>query len=181
MPAALSITIDSGLVAAAPVITPAGRIFPDFVKVKVSCRTAQATIGYTTDGTEPTRSSPVYQTALMLTQSTMLKVKAFSDGYAASATVTANFTITTPAIFTASPLPAGRVGIGYRQQLQVSGGQRPYKFTLMAGALPLGLKLASTGLITGKPTVSGLAAFTVQVSDVKGGIAHQPVTLTIAD
>ena len=179
--AVLHLTTRTGPPVAVPTITPASGIFPDFVKVTLRCRTAPVTIGYTLDGTEPTRSSPVYQTALMLTESTILKVKAFSDGYAASATVTANFTITTPAISTASPLPAGRVGIGYRQQLQVSGGQRPYKLTLMAGALPVGLKLSRTGLITGKPTVSGLAAVTVQVSDAKGGTAHQTVTLTITD
>jgi len=93
----------------------------------------------------------------------------------------ASFTITTPAISTTSPLPAGRVGIGYSQQLQVSGGQRPYKWALRAGALPVGLKLSSTGVITGKPTVAGLAAFTVQVSDAKGGTAQQTVTVTITD
>ena len=180
-PAALSITIDSGLVVAAPVITPAGGIFPDFVKVTLSCRTAQATIGYTTDGTEPTRNSPVYHAALTLTNSLTLKARAFKAGFGDSATTTASFTLTPPVITTASPLPAGRVGIGYSQQLQVSGGQRPYKWGRIAGALPVGLKLSSTGVITGKPTVAGLAAFTVQVRDAKGGTAQQTVTLAITD
>ena len=179
--AALHLMTRTGSPVAAPTITPASGIFPDFVKVTLRCRTTPATIGYTLDGTEPTRSSPVYQAALMLTNSTMLKVKAFNDYDAGSATVAANFTITTPAISTASPLPAGRVGIGYSQQLQVSGGQRPYKLTLIAGALPVGLKISSTGVISGKPTVAGLAVFTVQVSDSKGGTAQQPVTLTITD
>ena len=179
--AALCLSIRTGAPVAAPTIMPASGIFPDFVKITLRCRTAPATIGYTLDGTEPTRSSPVYQTALVLTNSTMLKVKAFNDGDADSAIVAASFTITTPAISTTSPLPAGRVGIGYSQQLQVSGGQRPYKWALMAGALPVGLKLSSTGVITGKPTVAGLATFTVQVSDAKGGTAQQTVTLAITD
>jgi hypothetical protein len=55
--------------------------------------------------------------------------------------------------------------VPYSQQLSAAGGAAPYTWSLTAGALPPGLTLSSTGLISGTPTASGSFSFTVTVRD----------------
>jgi len=62
-------------------------------------------------------------------------------------------------------LPDGRVGTAYSQQLQASSGTKPYSWSLTAGALPAGLNISASGLISGTPTTVGTSSFTVEVID----------------
>ena len=48
--------------------------------VTMSCATAGATIRYTTDGTNPTSTSPVYSSAISITESKKFIAQAFKDG-----------------------------------------------------------------------------------------------------
>ena len=177
--AALSLTINNGLTVATPRITPTGGTVADYVKVTLSCSTAKATIGYTTDGTEPTPNSPSYRTALTLTNSMTLKVKAFKNGSADSGTTSASYIITTPAILTAATLPTGVINQAYRASLQAASGAKPYRWSVVSGNLPTGLKLSSAGILTGKPTIAGPATFTVKVTDAKKGAAQQVCTVQV--
>lgn len=62
--------------------------------------------------------------------------------------------------------PSGTVGFGYSLTLAATGGQAPYTWSVIAGALPASLSLnASTGLVSGVPTASGTSNFTVQAAD----------------
>lgn len=87
---------------------------------------------------------------------------------------TRNYTLNvSAAILSLSPatLPAPSVGVAYSQTLTTSGGIAPYTYTLIAGALPAGLSLnAATGVISGTPTTSGNAAFTIRVTDSSSGM-----------
>jgi hypothetical protein len=67
------------------------------------------------------------------------------------------------AITTASPLPTGAVGVAYATALSATGGTGTYAWSLTAGALPAGLSLAATGVLSGIPTGGGVSSFTVQV------------------
>ncbi|MCM3887100.1 putative Ig domain-containing protein [Frankia sp. R82] len=79
------------------------------------------------------------------------------------------------------PPPAGEVGVGYSDQLTVSGGTSPFVWSVSAGALPAGLTLnAATGLLSGTPTAAGTASFTVRVVDTLGLSATRAVSLVIA-
>jgi len=147
--------------------------------VTLSCPTAKATISYTTDGTEPTTNSSMYRTALTLTNSAMLKAKAFKDGSAASLTASASYTITTPVITTAPALPDCVLNQPYRTILHATTGATPYRWSVVSGSLPTGLKLSSAGVISGKATAAGPATVTVQVSDAKKGTATQVFTLQV--
>jgi hypothetical protein len=69
------------------------------------------------------------------------------------------------AISTSSPLAAGTAGQAYSAQIQASGGQSPVTFSVVSGALPPGLTLGPTGLISGIPTAAGSYSFTARVQD----------------
>ena len=60
----------------------------------LSCATAGATIRYTTNGSEPSSSSPVYSSAIPVSSMTTIKAKAFMGSMTASAVATATYTIT---------------------------------------------------------------------------------------
>jgi Putative Ig domain/Pectate lyase superfamily protein len=62
-------------------------------------------------------------------------------------------------------LPQGVVGTAYSVTLGATGGSAPYRWSIIAGALPAGLSLSSSGTISGIPSGSGTAKFTVQVQD----------------
>jgi large repetitive protein len=91
-------------------------------------------------------------------------------------TVTGNSVVS---ITTTSPLPAGSVGTLYSQTLTASGGVTPYTWTLVSGALPAGLSLTTTGVLSGTPTSTGTLLFSVNVSDANGSGRSQQFSLTI--
>jgi len=70
-----------------------------------------------------------------------------------------------------APFPADGVnGTAYSQQVTASGGVGTLGFTISAGALPAGLIMNSSGLISGTPSGSNVTAnFTVTVSDQSTG------------
>ena len=71
---------------------------------------------------------------------------------------TVNLTLTiAPAtlVITTTSLPDGQINVAYSTTLAATGGTTPYTWSLTSGTLPSGLSLnASTGAITGTPTVS---------------------------
>jgi hypothetical protein len=55
----------------------------------------------------------------------------------------------------------------------------PHPFALVRGALPGGLALSTTGLLSGTPTQSGTFAFTASATDANLVIAHHDFTLVV--
>jgi hypothetical protein len=84
-----------------------------------------------------------------------------------------------PIITTAPVLPQGQTGSSYYTALQAAGGTPPYTWSIITGGLPTGLNLATTGIISGTPTISGTFSFTAQVTDSTAATATQPFTLTV--
>ena len=81
------------LTVATPTFTPNGlSSFSGTQSVTITCATVGATIHYTTDGTTPTTSSPVYSTELTLTSTTTVKAIAVKADMHDSAIATATFT-----------------------------------------------------------------------------------------
>ena len=80
---------------------------------------------------------------------------------------------------------AGVVATPYTATLAATGGYGTgtYIFSLASGALPPGLKLSSGGTISGTPTATGTATFSVQVTSSSAGLpaltATQSFTIAI--
>ena len=84
---------------ATPVFDPPAGTYTSAQTVTITCATAGAEIRYTTDGSEPNESSPIYSTPLSVSTTTTLKAKAFKELWTASETAIAVYTIDLPANF----------------------------------------------------------------------------------
>jgi hypothetical protein len=86
-----------------------------------------------------------------------------------------------PLVVTTSTLANATVGTAYTVDLGASGGSAPYSWALTSGALPVGLSLSATGVISGMPTTQGSSSFTVRVTDASTPAPlSASVTLSIA-
>lgn len=95
-----------------------------------------------------------------------------------------NFTLTVNAavqalVITTTTLPAATVGTDYSATLAATGGTAPYTWSAPRGALPNGIRLSSTGVLSGNPRSAGTFTFTVQVRDSASQSATQNLTLTV--
>ncbi len=69
---------------------------------------------------------------------------------------------------TTSALPPAGDGSPYAQTLSASSGVSPYVWSITSGQLPQGLSLsATTGVISGSPTVEGTKSVTFEVADAE--------------
>ncbi|MBS0250703.1 MAG: putative Ig domain-containing protein [Proteobacteria bacterium] len=80
-------------------------------------------------------------------------------------------------------LPAGVQGTAYSEAISASGGLGVPSYSITDGQLPAGLSLAaSTGVISGTPSATGVSSFTVKV--VYGGFGEDEheygITVTVS-
>ena len=75
-----------------PVFTPPGQRFLTTIEVSISCETSGAIIRYTLDGTDPTESSPMYTTPILIRNTTTIKARAYKTGWEPSLIATATYT-----------------------------------------------------------------------------------------
>ncbi len=80
-----------------------------------------------------------------------------------------------------SVLAIGTAGLAYNSAFSVTGGQSPYSFAIApgSGALPSGLSLSSTGVISGIPANSGIFDIVVRMTDSSSRTVDKPYALTI--
>jgi uncharacterized protein (TIGR03437 family) len=86
-----------------------------------------------------------------------------ADNISGQATYT--LSIGDPLQITTASLPAGTVGTRYLIALQGAGGITPYTWSLSLGALPPGLTLDNSGILTGVPTAAGTFNLGIQLDD----------------
>lgn len=65
---------------------------------------------------------------------------------------------------TTSPLPDGRVGDPYSQEIEAEGGTAPYSFQLLGGALPSGITFTA-GRLQGTPTAPYEGVLLIRATD----------------
>ena len=64
-------------------------------------------------------------------------------------------------------------------QFSGAGGYPSYAWVVSAGAIPAGLTLDGTGLLSGTPTTLGTFTFTVRVTDKTGTFTDEPGSITV--
>lgn len=82
-----------------------------------------------------------------------------------------------------SSLTSGVRGARYLATLATAGGNPPYRWSVVSGALPSGLRLNKvTGIISGRPkrTDNGVSTFTVEVADKRVRTKGHPATQNTA-
>jgi hypothetical protein len=87
-----------------------------------------------------------------------------------------------PLVISTTSLPNAVLNGSYNQTLAATGGTLPFNWTVAAGTLPTGLSLnASTGAITGTPTVANTFNFTVQVEDADTTTDTQDLSIIVSN
>ncbi len=107
---------------------------------------------------------------------------AVSDSEQPPSVANAQFSISVNAALqvTTTSLPGGSPNVFYSSTLAASGGIAPYSWTITQGNLPSGITLnATSGVISGTPTVPGTSSFTVQASDSETPAATSTAPLSI--
>ena len=87
-----------------------------------------------------------------------------TNWYGAATSSPVSLNISTQLVVAPSNLPNGTVGTLYRRTNTACGGSTPYTFAVVSGALPPGLTLATSGVLSGTPTNAGTFNFTVQAT-----------------
>lgn len=108
---------------------------------------------------------------------------AWEPALVCSVTLTVGASVASAGLQVATDVPPAQVGGAYADQFSVSGGTAPYTWSLGSGsALPAGLSLSPSGLLSGTPTAAGPVMFTVDVTDSSSPVltAAQPLGLLVA-
>ncbi|NLS01747.1 autotransporter outer membrane beta-barrel domain-containing protein, partial [Rhizobium sp. P38BS-XIX] len=95
-----------------------------------------------------------------------------STGTGAPFTASRAYTLTIGAptvAITPATLPAATVATAYSQTVTASGGTAPYTYAVTSGALPAGLTLSPTGVLSGTPTADGTFNVTITATDSSAG------------
>ena len=83
---------------ATPVFSMASGTYYEAIEVEITCATEDATIYYTTDGSEPTAASTVYTSAIAVGYDMTIKAIAMKDGYDNSGIASASYVIMTDVV-----------------------------------------------------------------------------------
>ena len=81
---------------------------------------------------------------------------------------------------TTTQLPNATQDVPYSTSLSAAGGSPPYTWSIVSGALPLGLTLSAGGAIQGTPSADGLSNFTAQVKDAASNSAQALLQILVA-
>jgi hypothetical protein len=76
--------------------------------------------------------------------------------------------------------PAGQVGLSYSTQLTATGCNGSYTWSRVGGALPLGVSLNTSGIVSGTPALVGQYFVTIQAKDSSGTIGTAGIIFPVA-
>jgi uncharacterized repeat protein (TIGR03803 family) len=133
-------------------------------------------------GANSTNSDGAYPASGLLSVNNSFYGTASAGGAYGSGAVF-NFSSTpVPVVVTTTSLPPVTVHESINLTLSASGGQQPYKWTLISGALPSnGSLLIANGDLFGFPPTIGTYDFTVEVTDALGATATQALSLVVTN
>jgi hypothetical protein len=87
--------------------------------------------------------------------------------------------VTPPTAFTAMSPPTATQGVAYSGYTVAANGSTPKTYAITAGALPAGMSMNSSGVISGTPTTVSAPTFKVTVTNSAGSYQSAFITLTV--
>ncbi len=163
---------------ATPTMSPTGGTYTSDQSISISCSTGGATIRYTTDGTDPNGSSPVYSSPIPVAGNGTNKIiKAFAEkaGMTASAIRTESYTIGYNTVDAPMMNPAGGTyGTDQNVAISCSTGGATIRYTT-DGSDPNGFSQAYSTSIP----VSGSGSMTIKAFAEKAGMTASAITTEI--
>lgn len=159
---------------ATPTFSPAGGAYTSAQSVTISCATEGATIRYTTNGTTPTASSPVYSQPIAVNSNMTIKAIGMKSGLTDSYVATAEYTIVTPMTIAEAralenneyALVQGVVTLLDGRNVYIQDATAGIDLYLNTGTVPEALALGDMVMAYGKKTVfNGL----VELTGINGG------------
>ncbi|WP_233840197.1 autotransporter domain-containing protein [Dyella sp. 2HG41-7] len=183
----ITLTITGGAIS----VSPASGNLPNAIAYQSYNQTLSASGGtapYTyaqVPGTAPPAGISIGSSGAISGTSTTLGSTNFSvqvtDSTGVSTQVSYTLQVVAPTItVTPSTVPSAIQNNAYTAQtLTASGGTSPYTFAIASGALPGGMTLTSSGVLSGTPTVTGSFPFSAQATDAHGFTGSQNYTLTV--
>ncbi|GLQ45169.1 hemagglutinin [Dyella lipolytica] len=171
---AITLTINGGSISVSPTSLPNATAYAAFNQtLAASGGTAPYTFSQV-PGTAPPAGITIGSSGSISGTATSLGSTNFSvkvtDSVGTSEQVSYTLQVVAPTI-TLSPtsLPGATENSPYpTHTLTASGGTGPYTFAVTSGALPSGLSLSSSGVLSGTPTTSGAVSFSVTATDTHG-------------
>lgn len=101
-----------------------------------------------------------------------------TDNYGCQGTAVISVQVCPVVTVNPSTLPAAIQGAPYSQTITSSGGASAYTYSISSGSLPAGLAISSGGIISGTPTTTGTASFTVRSLDANGCPGTRALSIT---
>ncbi|WP_147281288.1 putative Ig domain-containing protein [Gaiella occulta] len=83
-------------------------------------------------------------------------------------------------VLPASGLSVARLGRKYETRLSADGGAPPYRWAVVSGTLPTGLRLRPDGRIAGTPRRAGSVTVVLRARDANGATAIRRAALVVA-
>ncbi len=101
-----------------------------------------------------------------------------ADGRTASAAYTINIRQGVRITTLSGSLPIMTTGVPYSTTIGATLGSAPYTFSLGSGTLPAGLSLSSAGVLSGTPTATDTASFSILATDSFGRNGESSFNIT---
>ena len=164
-----------------PVFAPvSGTTFYPSTNVTLACATADASIYYTLDGSEPTDSSTLYDGPIAISATITIKARAYKQDMDPSAIISATYTYEEP-VTPLEPIALGEVSA--RPGTDYNGNSVAVAFT---GDIPAGAAVAASITIGGVDyagvvdAANGVMTFDVPANVVTAGNTYEgTITLTV--
>ena len=115
--------------------------------------------------TNITSTSATYVAPASVAVTLAVMVTATSVAQPTQSAISPPFYVMPPPSIVTTNLSVASPNYIYSFPLQGTGGVQPLNWSLVSGALPVGLSMNSAGVIYGTPTTGGTSTFTVKVTD----------------